>query len=217
MSTALHEPLHLENLSENDVPLKRAPNLAPVADEKLSIDTVPGTLTTDVRHAANVSLSVAQPLEEYAPAESLRGGLVRSNVVDLQQKRAPKSIDNRHLLQIESMKNMTQTIGSAFVEAELGLRPFMQLSSWMELDLFHKLRPRVEHTANGKYLMAQRGGGEDSTKVPSITPIAVRAAVCQNGAWETSMTIKVGQRARAIAMRLELHRERWRVTAFEIG
>lgn len=216
MSTALHEPFHLDNFSHDDPQPQRPRHLAPVADEKLSIDAVPGALTADVRQAANVLLTAAEPLEEYAPAENLRAVIARSNVFDLPKKRVPKAVEKRHLLQIESMKKMTQTVGSAFVEAELGVRPFMQLSSWMELELFHKLRPRVEHMAAGKYLMAQRGD-EDSSKVPSITPIGVRAAVCENGAWETSMTIKVGERARAVAMRLELHRERWRVTAFEIG
>src|SRR5699024_10999458 len=102
---------------------------------------------------------------------------------------------------------------AAFVEAELGLRPFRQLGSWIEWELFHKLRARVERTASGQYLAIRSG----TSKVPSIIPIGVRAAPQTNGDWETSMTIRDGQRARTIATRLHRHRERCRVKAFEVG
>src|SRR5699024_8817051 len=119
----------------------------------------------------------------------------------------------RQISQQSSIIKMTQTIGAAFVESELGLRPFRHLGYWLDWELIHKLRALVECTASVDYLAIRSG----ISKVPSIIPIGVRAALQTNGDWETSMTIRVGQRARAIAMRLQLHRERWRVTAFEIG
>lgn len=214
MSTALPEPLHLDHDEDHRSGPERL--LKSVAEETLAINQVPRAAVRDVHQVPQRTSSLADPAEEYAPQRTPRVSGAPSNILYLRQHSGEEVADRRHQEQQAAIKKMTQTIGAAFVEAELGLRPFMQLSSWIELELFQKLRARVERTVNGNYLAAQCNEA-GATKVPSITPIGVRAAVCENGDWETSMTIRVGQRARAIAMRLRLHRERWKVTAFEVG
>lgn len=212
MSSAVPKPLSLDN--DQQASPKR--HLRSVAEETLAINPVPRPALRATYQEPKITSSLTDPADEYAPQRAPLGPRTQSNIVSLRKHRAPEVVDRRYLEQREAIKKMTQTIGSAFVEAELGLRPFMQLSSWIELELFQKLRARVERTVNGNYLVARCNELGD-TKVPSIIPIGVRAEVRENGDWETSMTIRVGQRARAIAMRLCLQRERWKVTAFEIG
>lgn len=216
MSTALSQPFDLDDAGQSRQQSQSSRHLQSVADDQLTIDLLQKPLATEIRQAARIAQTVADPTEEFQPAKYLHLRGSQSNVVRLQHNRTNPIEDRRHRQQLASIKKMTQTIGAAFIEAELGIRPVMQLSSWVELELFQKLRTRVEHSVNGKYLAVRRGA-EGSKKIPAIVPIGVRAAVQANGDWETSMTIRVGQRSRAVAMRLQLHRHRWRVIAFEIG
>ncbi len=212
MSTALHEP----SRPEDPEPGRKNPatrHLHPV--QQLRITPVSSLPATRVRAAARIDLMPKDPLDEYEPSKFLKPRNL-AEVFPVRKRPSTQTTDRRYRQQLMSIKKMTQTIGAAFIEAELGIRPYMQLSSWMELELFHKLRARVEHSVNEKYL-ARRRGDKGSKKVPSIETLGVRATKKANGEWETSMTIRVGQRARAIAMRLQLHRDRWRVIAFEVG
>lgn len=213
MSTALPEPLRLEPEDTNDTGQTR--HLRSVAEDTVTVTQVPRPEIVTVQ-TPMLALPLTDPAEEYAPQQLRRAPRPQANVVSIHHRDAAKITDRWHAEQREAIKKMTQTIGAAFVEAELGLRPFMQLSSWIEMELFQKLRARVERTVNGRYLAAWCNE-PGVTSVPSITPIGVRADARENGDWETSMTIRVGQRARAVAMRLSLRRERWKVTAFEIG
>lgn len=213
MSTALPEPLHLDPEDTNGSETTR--HLRSVADEKLAITQVSRPDVATIQ-TPKLALPLTNPADEYAPQPLRRSPHTQPNVVPIHKPAATKIADRWQLEQREAIKRMTQTIGAAFVEAELGLRPFIQLSSWIEMELFQKLRARVERTVSGNYLVAQCNE-PGVTSVPAITPIGIRADARENGDWETSMTIRVGQRARAVAMRLSLRRERWKVTAFEIG
>lgn len=215
MSTALHDPSHFGNEKTTPGGSTSQRHLQPVAAaENLRIRPISTFPTTNIRHLAQLNPPLRDPVDEYQPAKTVTvlptPGFIR------RPADAPRKKDVLYVQQHEAMKKMTQTIGAAFIEAELGIRPYMQLSTWLELELFQKLRWRVEQSVNGKYLAA-RSGETDSKKVPSVVPLGVRATRQSNGDWETSMTIRVGERARAIAMRLKLHRERWQVIALEVG
>ena len=215
MSAALHEPALPEEPDHARKTDATASQLYPVEEQHLNITPASSPLATDARQVARLDDVPKDPVDEYEPSKYLTPRKL-SSVFPVHQHH-PSPTTNRHYRrQLTSIKKMTQTIGAAFIEAELGIRPYMQLGSWMELELFHKLRARVEHSVNEKYLAARRGD-EGSKKVPSIETLGVRASPQANGEWESSMTIRVGQRARAIAMRLQLHRDRWRVIAFEVG
>ncbi len=211
MSTALSEPFYFDPHKQAGRQLDAARHLSPVPSEALDIRRVPSSANAEILHVS--AFDLLSPAEQFAPDPNQQVRTTQSNLIQCGTAHEQEVEHRRQISQRNSIKKMTQTIGAAFVEAELGLRPFRQLGSWIEWELFHKLRARVERTASGQYLTTYSG----SSKVPSIVPIGVRAVLQTNGDWETSMTIRVGQRARAVAMRLQLHRERWRVTAFEIG
>lgn len=216
MSTALSASIHPDTPQGATDATAQNRHLRSVDRAELNIDTVPQLSVTDVRQAARINQVALDPREEFAPSQDPRIRVGHSNVFNFRGTQRQRPVDRRYTMQLADIKKMTRTVGSAFIEAELGIRPFAQLSSWIELELFHKLRARVVQSASGKHLAARRGE-EASRKVPSITPIGVRASMHSNGEWESSMTIRVGERARAIAMRLQLHRDRWRVIAFEVG
>jgi hypothetical protein len=183
---------------------------------RLAINSAATLPATDIRPAARFNSIALDPREEFEPANDPDIQVGQSNVFRFPRVPRERPVDKRQLKLQADIKRMTQSIGSAFIEAELGIRPFAQLASWLEHELFHKLQPRVHYQAHGHYQAARRGE-PDSRKVPSIKTIGVRAAMQRNGEWESSMTIRIGNRARAIAMRLQLHRDRWRVIALEVG
>lgn len=216
MSSALSASQHPDTSQRAPRTEPHGRHLRSVSEVGLVIDPISTIPATDIRQAAHLDQAALDPREEFAPSEELGMQPGQSHVFNFRKTVRQDHLDYRHEMLLADIKKMTQTIGAAFIEAELGIRPFTQLRSWIELELFHKLQARVHHSAFGKYLAARRGEAA-SRKVPSIVPIGVRAAMQTNGEWESSMTVRVGERARAIAMRLQLHRDRWRVIAFEVG
>lgn len=212
MSTALYEPAPFDDAASHGTERPGEPQLKAVGQPGVQVRAASQLPATTITPVGASPQPLRSPVEQFQPATNV--ALFPTAFVV--QRRRDLDRDPFHLQQVEAMKNMTRTIGTAFMEAEIGLRPFMQLSSWLDLELFQKLRHRVERSVNGKYLALQRGE-QGSKKVPAIVPLGVRAVRQANGDWETSITIRVGDRARAIAMRLALHRDRWRAIALEVG
>lgn len=212
MSTALYEPVPFDDAASHGTVPQEEPHLQVVGQPAVQVRPASQVPSTTITPVGALHQPLRSPLEQFQPAANV--ALFPTAFVV--QRRRDLDRDPFHLQQVEAMKNMTRTIGCAFMEAEIGLRPFIQLSSWLDLELFQKLRHRVERSVNEKYLALQRGDHE-SKKVPAIVPLGVRVARQANGDWETSITIRVGDRARAIAMRLALHRDRWRAIALEVG
>lgn len=94
------------------------------------------------------------------------------------------------------------------VEALLGLRPAAQLGRWLSQDLYEALARRAG--------LAVRVHGR--SQVARGTVIR-RVHVCpvREGVREATVVLHDGQKVRAAAVRLEVHRGRWRATALEIG
>ena len=216
MSTALSPSVHPESSKTTPEAQNSSRHLQSVEHSRLAVDPVPTLSATNIRQAALLDQVALDPRKEYAPAELLSQAAGSSNVFLLQPRGVRNTMSPSDARLHADIKNLTKRIGSAFIEAELGIRPFAQLASWLELDLFHKLKARVHYLAAQRHLAA-RSGEEASRKLPSVVPVGVRAAMRPSGDWESSMTIRVGDRARALAMRLQTHRNRWRVIAFEVG
>lgn len=212
MSTALHEAAPFPEPTADDTGRAESRHLQSVDQPAFQVRVVSPQPATKVTPVGSVPVPLRSPVDQFQPASNVT--LFPTAAVI--QRRRELEQDPFHVQQVEAMKNMTRSIGTAFMEAEIGLRPFMQLSSWLELELFQKLRHRVERSVNGRYLAVRRGE-LGSKKVPSIVPLSVRAVRQANGDWEAAMTIRVGDRARAIAMRLSLHRDRWHAVALEVG
>ncbi|MFB9070974.1 Rv3235 family protein [Citricoccus parietis] len=96
------------------------------------------------------------------------------------------------------------------MEAELGLRPARQLSAWLDLATYQKMIRRAD--------LAQRIRAT-RTDGPAAAPKALGARACRLGqeVYEASATVQLPDRARAMALRIEKHRNRWKVTALELG
>ncbi|WNB86377.1 Rv3235 family protein [Cellulomonas sp. ATA003] len=95
----------------------------------------------------------------------------------------------------------------AAVEGLRGARPLAQLVRWVTPEVYEHLALRAELVLHS---------GMPTT--PGRAGIR-RIRVCRigDGAAEAAVVVDDGPRVRAVAVRLEAHRGRWRATALEIG
>lgn len=100
----------------------------------------------------------------------------------------------------------------AIVEALAGLRPAVHLARSCDLITYEKIRRRArwEHEARTQ----RQGSGTAPRQVLGL--LGCHAQVVPGGI-EASTTFAVSGSVRALAFRLEEHRQRWRVVAVEIG
>jgi hypothetical protein len=94
------------------------------------------------------------------------------------------------------------------VEALCGIRPPAQLARWLSAELYESLARRAGLAVRilGRPTVARRAAVR-------------RVHVCRvvPGVVEASVVVHDGGHLRAAAVRLEVHRGRWRATALEIG
>lgn len=109
-----------------------------------------------------------------------------------------------------TVRSLARIVALACVEAELGLRPARQLSTWLDLPTYGKMLRRAE--------LAQRirptGPGH---AVAAPTALGARVCPAGEGVYEASATVQTPDRAKAMALRIERRRGRWKVTALELG
>lgn len=106
------------------------------------------------------------------------------------------------------IRSLAGIVAQACVEAELGMRPARQLASWLDLETYGKMMRRAD--------LAQRTRGEQSAQTSPRT-IQARCCPISDTVFEASASVHCGGRVRALAMRIELRRDRWKVTAIEMG
>jgi hypothetical protein len=106
------------------------------------------------------------------------------------------------------IRSLARIVALACVEAELGLRPARQLSAWLDLPTYGKMTRRAELAAR---IRPDRGAAG--------APRALGSRCCPagDGVYEASATVQLPDRVRAMALRIERHRNRWKVTALELG
>lgn len=91
------------------------------------------------------------------------------------------------------------------VEVLLGARPPAQLARWLTSDLFGTLSRRA---MVGQSLTAA---------ARRVRVLRVHTCALDETRYEASVVLHDGRRVRAAAVRIEIHRGRWRATALEIG
>lgn len=91
----------------------------------------------------------------------------------------------------------------AAVEALAGTRPLVQLSRWLSPEVYDQLAERAPALPRTRV----RRATVRSTRVFRVSPTAVEACV----------VVHDGERVRAAAARLQVHRRHWRVTVLQIG
>ncbi len=99
-------------------------------------------------------------------------------------------------------------MAQAAVEGLRGTRPLAQLTRWVSPDVFERLTLRAQ-LVQGSGVPTQASGRSGIRRV--------RVFRIGDGAAEASVVVDDGARVRAVAVRLEAHRGRWRATALEIG
>lgn len=102
-------------------------------------------------------------------------------------------------------------LARAISEVSVGERPPAQLTRWVARDVLTRLALRGRFVQRHPAARAQRG----VSRLRSVR--AVRACAVAPGVVETSAVIVGGDRAHAIAIRLEVVNDRWLATAVELG
>jgi len=91
------------------------------------------------------------------------------------------------------------------VEVLVGARPPAQLARWLTADLYEMLSRRAV-LGNTAPATARR-----------VRLLRVHVCAVDEARHEAAVVIHDGRRVRAAAIRIEVHRGRWRATALEIG
>lgn len=107
------------------------------------------------------------------------------------------------------VRSLARIVALACVEAELGLRPARQLSAWLDLPTYGKMVRRADLASR------IRADGDATRGRPQA--LGARCCHAEDGVYEASATIQLPDRVRAMALRIERRRDRWKVTALELG
>jgi hypothetical protein len=100
--------------------------------------------------------------------------------------------------------------GQGLVEVLSGVRPLDQLRWWTTDEVYARIRRQRRPMRVGE---PDRGRGRHA----GVRVRAVRVCRPADGVAEASAVVDDGRRARAVALRMETHRGRWRVAAYEQG
>lgn len=147
------------------------------------------------------------PAGDHAPTSDGTGGRGRTGSGD-GPDRARGAARERRREEERHIRALAGIVAQACVEAECGLRPARQLAAWLDLPTYEKMVRRSVLAAQAR-----------SAAAPALIPRALNARCSQTaeGIYEASATVMVTGRVRAMALRIERHRQRWRVTALELG
>ncbi|WP_240691674.1 Rv3235 family protein [Arthrobacter sp. CAU 1506] len=118
--------------------------------------------------------------------------------------------------EVRQVTATARSVAQACLEAVAGTRPVQQLARWLDPACYEKLVHRADIVKAHQARLRSTGGAplrlHRSTVVRSS-----RVCRAAEGAYEASLVVAEARRVRAIALRLELVRGLWKVTALEIG
>lgn len=169
-------------------PLRRLP--LPVTEPRPELRLVPRTERLDEAQEALTLLGTEPGPSMAAPAASHE---------DLQA----------HPAHLPDPRSWAARFVQAAVEVGAGVRPPGQLSRWTTADVLATLTRRHQIAAR---LRARPDRPAHRTRVGTVRTCSPRV-----GAVEVSAVVHEPQRVRAVALRLEVHKNRWFVTAFEFA
>ena len=99
---------------------------------------------------------------------------------------------------------LLNNLARGIVEAIGGMRELEQISRWVAPEVYTVLLQRTQHAARAR---AHRGV---PTKRLNVRPIACHWQSPREGVVEAAVVIDLGSRSRAVSIRLEEFRGRWR-------
>lgn len=165
----------------------------------LTVSTVPPALPPRSPAGAH---AIGRPAPQQSPpAWSPAAGPAEASTAERARAERRRE-EERHI------RSLARIVALACVEAELGLRPARQLSAWLDLPTYGKMARRAELASR---IRPSRG----ATGAPRA--LGSRCCPAGDGIYEASATVQLPDRVRAMALRIERHRSRWKVTALELG
>ncbi len=185
--------------------LTTAAEQTPEQTPALTVTAVPATLPPlDSVAGSGLGLASRETRSQQHPAWAPRQRPLDETTMTERAQAEHRREEERHV------RSLARIVALACVEAELGLRSARQLSAWLDLATYQKMIRRADLAQR---IRATRSDG------PSAAPKALGARACRLGqnAYEASATVQMPDRARAMALRIEKHRNRWKVTALELG
>ncbi|MBM7849108.1 Rv3235 family protein [Arthrobacter roseus] len=179
-----------------------------------SIETYPlaaasGEPRPTIPRRTNGSQSSPQPVgvTPLANSRQTRGPAIERRTIAAVPPPAP-CIDEKRLSAIAA------SVGQAAVEVLGGSRPLKQMSQWLDPKSFERLQIRTSLVDNFR----RRSTGKTDVRLHrGISVRSTRLCQVREGAYEASLVVAEQSRVRAVALRLELRRGNWKVTALEIG
>ncbi|WP_019618667.1 Rv3235 family protein [Gulosibacter faecalis] len=113
-------------------------------------------------------------------------------------------------LELPNPEPLLLNLGRSVFEALAGVREVEQMVRWLAPEVYSKLLARVQHAA--------RGRARNGTPVmrPQIDPIRCIWQSPRPGVVESTVLIDFGTRVRAVAIRLEGYRDRWRAERIHV-
>jgi hypothetical protein len=116
---------------------------------------------------------------------------------------------------------IARAVAQGAVEVIDGTRPAQQLCRWLDPESYERLRLRAGLMRSVAATAAAPAGCSGAPAGPrasrSVAVRRVRLCRVSDDAFEAALVVLDRTRARAVALRIELQRGDWRVTALEIG
>ncbi|MEH0058307.1 MULTISPECIES: Rv3235 family protein [Auritidibacter] len=171
----------------------------------------PGTVSTPAISTPDQTPADTEPVSHRTPAQLPDATPQDDPVANRQRQIAQRALAEQRRATERHLQTMTRVLGQACVEIEYGLRSYHQLQGWMSLEMIEKMRFRAQ--------LAQQGRPQESDgqKPMNVRVHRMRLQRTPSQCYESSATIIVGNRLRAMALRFEKHRDRWKVCDFELG
>lgn len=152
-----------------------------------------------------------QAREVTIPAKnSLLGALSIENPVRSAGSITLRGVPKNQLIQDVDFRILSSRIATISYEILLGIRPIQQLANWASPEVIMRLDHRLSIAAD-----SQPGPGPSTRE--SVRIINTHVCEINPHVIESCVTLRVGQRVRACALRFEVFRHRWRATAIILG
>ncbi len=172
-----------------------------LGDDHQGADVLPLPRSTPVASVqGTLALDLGPPLDAPEPEVARRSG-VETDVV------------NVDLVRRRRFEQHAARIGAALVEIVGGDRPVSQVLRWTTPEVYQDLARRAHLVA------AAAGRQPGSGGVQSVRPqlVGAHTSFVSETCAEVSLHVRYGRRSRAVAVRFELIRDRWQVSALEFA
>ncbi len=140
------------------------------------------------------------------------------------QPRPDGAEDSTHTADLEArISGIARSVTQGALEVIGGTRPLQQMARWLDEHSYERLQFRANLVRSMSSQVPTGSTRGECTATPAARlhrTVCVRPPrVCHidDSTFEVALTVFDQRRVRAVALRLERWRERWRVTALEIG